>query len=107
VTFIDTQHKALPIKAEQVIDLPRHGEYGALDYLTGDVASRNRVRAASAAEAVHAYVKGAGLRTEEPATAISDLICDLGHLIDALGLDSDDLFGRGRWHYGFEVEGEG
>ncbi|MEO6087205.1 MAG: hypothetical protein ABIQ18_29245 [Umezawaea sp.] len=63
----------------------------------------NGRRAGFAAAAVLAYAERAGLLSERndehPATAIGDLLADLWHLVDSLGLDFAELTRRGKDHY--------
>lgn len=70
----------------------------------------NARRAGFAALAVFAYAGrvGAinGLNDEDPETVISDLLGDLRHLADSLGLDFAELDRRGRGHYEPELYGE-
>ena len=62
----------------------------------------NHQRAASAAEAVRAYVRDVG-DSDDAATHISDLICDLAHLANKHGLDPIDLIKRGLAHHAAEL----
>jgi hypothetical protein len=69
-------------------------------------ADDNTLRAELAALAVRAYAERTGVLGEEPALAISDLLGDLMHLCDALGLDFQGLVDRGAYHYEPELRGE-
>lgn len=70
----------------------------------------NSRRAGFAALAVLSYAVRTGLlndrNDEEPATAIGDLLGDLRHLADSLGLDYTELDRRGKSHYVPELRGE-
>lgn len=86
------------------IDLPEHGQ---IDH--DDPIEDNTTRAGSAAVALKAYARTGGgsyLTGEAPETAIYDLLGDLRHLCDALGLNFDELNDRGARHYEAEVTGE-
>ncbi|WP_142065349.1 hypothetical protein [Pseudonocardia kunmingensis] len=69
----------------------------------------NGRRAGLAAFAALAFAVRAGLLSprndEAPATAIGDLLADLRHLADSLGLDYADLDTRGEDHYRHELRG--
>lgn len=96
------RYPAEPMDAPTTDDL-RADLSGELTY--SDHAADNSLRARSAAYAVKAYADRVGTRDEEPGVAIGDLLCDLRHLCDALGLDFDDLSLRGEGHYNAEVTG--
>lgn len=70
----------------------------------------NGRRASFAALAAFAYAGrvGAvsGVNDEEPATVLSDLLGDLRHLADSIGLDFAELDRNGRDHYDAELYGE-
>lgn len=70
----------------------------------------NGRRAGFAAAAVLAYAARTGLLSEHndenPATAIGDLLGDLRHLADSLGLDFAELARRGKNHYVSELNDE-
>lgn len=70
---------------------------------TEDGEHDNGRRAGFAATAVLAYAERTGLLSdrndEHPATAIGDLLADLRHLTDSLGLDFAELTRRGKDHY--------
>lgn len=66
---------------------------------------RNHMRALFAAEGVRAYGERTGVIDEDAETAIKDVINDLGHLCDALGIDFDHLVERARLSYEEEVTG--
>ena len=66
----------------------------------------NNQRAAFAGEAVKAYAKRTGMLTgEDPETVVSDLLNDMRHLCDALGLDFEALAANDM-HYHAELRGE-
>lgn len=69
-----------------------------------DSAHDNTRRAGFALAALGGYRAVVG--DEEPATVIGDLLGDLRHLCDALGLDFEDLVEAGRFHYDAELRGE-
>lgn len=83
-------------------DLPRRPS-AKLGYV--DPLDDNRWRAEAAGAAVRAYGVG-GYDSEEPATVVADLLADLRHLCDALGVDYDQLDARGQGHYLAEITGE-
>jgi hypothetical protein len=65
----------------------------------------NSARASFAALAVVAFVRRVG-DAGDLGTSISDLLGDLRHLCDALGLDYDSLDLHGLAHYNAELRGE-
>lgn len=79
-------HPAARIEAEAVDDLPLTDPDEHIDYDL-DPSTVNNVRARFAAEGLLAYATRTGINGEEPATALKDLLGDLRHLCDALGLD--------------------
>lgn len=86
-------------------DLPQY-EDKSISYDEGDEARDNGTRAGHAAAALIAYARRTGLiHDEEPETAIGDLLGDLRHLCDALGLDFADLSDKGHRHYAEELHG--
>jgi hypothetical protein len=74
-----------------------------------DARHDNGRRAGFAALAVLTYARRTGLLNdygdEEPATAIGDLLGDLRHLADSLGLGFAELDRRGEGHYVPELHG--
>jgi len=85
-------------------DLPEHlGEH--LD--GADTVEDNSVRAGFAATAVKAFAKRVGTHDwEDMETNLSDLLCDLMHLCNALGISFEDMVSRGAFHYDAELRGE-
>ncbi|MFI6029484.1 hypothetical protein [Amycolatopsis magusensis] len=79
-------------------------------YTVEDDRHDNARRAGFAALAVFAYAHRVGAinaaNDEDPETVISDLLGDLRHLADSLGLDFAELDRRGRGHYEPELYGE-
>ncbi|MGW4527813.1 hypothetical protein [Amycolatopsis sp. NPDC004378] len=79
-------------------------------YTVEDDRHDNGRRAGFAALAVFAYAHRVGaindVNDEDPETVISDLLGDLRHLADSLGLDFAELDRRGRGHYEPELYGE-
>ncbi|MCP2097482.1 hypothetical protein LV78_005472 [Actinosynnema pretiosum] len=75
-----------------------------------DVVHDNGRRAGFATRAVVSYAEHTGLlndhNDEYPATAIADLLGDLRHLADSLGLDYAELDHRGQDHYVSELHDE-
>lgn len=73
----------------------------------GPLRERNNQRAVFAAIGVVAFAKrvyGGGIDVEPSDQAIADLLADLRHLADGLGLDWDHLCGWGEGHYEAEIE---
>jgi hypothetical protein len=73
---------------------------------TADPQADNNARASFAAHALHAYSQvciGSGEFEE----ALTDLLGDLRHLADALGLDYGDADYRAHAHYVAEIHGQG
>lgn len=68
-----------------------------------DYRDDNTARASFAAQALVTFVERAG--ENEMETNISDLLGDLMHLCDALGIDFDEAVDDGRVYYEAEVEG--
>lgn len=70
----------------------------------------NGRRAGFAAIAVLVYAARTGLlndrNDEEPTTVLGDLLGDLRHLADSLGLDFGELNGHGEFHYEPELRGD-
>lgn len=75
-----------------------------------DIRHDNGRRAGFAVGAVLAYAERTGLLSdrndEDPATVIGDLLGDLRHLADSLGLDFSELDRRGTNHYVSELNDE-
>ncbi len=73
----------------------------------GPLRERNNQRAVFAAIGVVAFAKrvyGASIDVEPSDQAIADLLADLRHLADGLGLDWDHLCGWGEGHYEAQIE---
>ena len=88
-------------------DLPeRWGEHldgGAED--GASIADNNAIRAGFAATAVKAFADRTGLNTEDMDTTLGDLLADLMHLCDALGLPFADMVERAHHHHDPELKG--
>lgn len=82
---------------------------GSGDFTDGgeptEISMDNTRRASFAATAVLAYAKRTRSDGNEIATTISDMIGDLHHLCDALGVDIDLAFNMGHQHYRAELRG--
>lgn len=63
----------------------------AMDGTADGTAADNRRHAAQGARALQEYARRTGLEQDEPRTALIDLLADLHHLADALGLDYLEL----------------
>ncbi len=108
-------YSAGPINAEMAEDLPEgKGDRHMTDT---DTQADNTTRAMFACAAVQAYAKETGVGGESPYLAITDLLGDLMHLVDALnnGENPDDDNYKGEFttvlenayrHYDAEVHGE-
>ncbi len=94
------------IAAPTVRDLPEK-DPGAFCYgdTPAEIAADNYRRATFAAVAVRAYGEATSPPDEEPETVLCDLLGDLRHLADSLGLSFDDLADRSLMHYDEEREG--
>lgn len=93
-----------PIRVETTAELPGKDE-GDFTYgdTPEDIAHDNYRRATFAAEAVKAYAQATGVSNEDVETAIGDLLSDLRHLLDCLGLGSLEEFAESkRYHYDAE-----
>jgi hypothetical protein len=73
------------------------------DYTPEGAVHDNTVRAGFALGALEAFTDRVGLDDD---SAVSDLLCDLRHLCDALGLDFDAEVARGTGHYNAEIRAE-
>jgi len=72
-----------------------------------DPAQDNTVRAGFAATGVKAFAQRVGTyHHEDMETNLSDFLCDLMHLCDALGISFEDMVSRGAFHYDAELRGE-
>lgn len=65
----------------------------------------NQLRGLFAAVALKAYAARTGVGGEDFSVSLSDMLGDLRHLCDALGLDFDEQLRRGTWHYTEELHG--
>lgn len=104
---IEPNSTVQPVEAETAGDLPSkdEGEF-TLGSSASDIAHDNHRRATFASVAVKAYAEATGVMDEEPSLAIGDLLGDLRHLCDSLGVDYDELDDRGERHYQPETLGE-
>lgn len=91
------------IEAALVAELPDPDRTTTLDDID-DLAERNARRAMFAVAALKGYVAVTGA-VEAPDTSIADLLGDLRHLCDALGLDFGQLSDRGYSYYSEELAG--
>ena len=85
-------------------DLPTERS-GRITYDEGDEQSDNESRATAGMAAIRLYASQAFHGPEEPKTALGDLLGDLRHACDALGLDFDQMSERGAMHYEAELRG--
>ena len=90
----------LPVQTlEDIANLPDNlsvdGLHAGLD---------NTARATFAARAVEAYACRVG--GDEVNVAVSDMLSDLMHFCDAVGLEFEDALRQADRHYGAEVRGE-
>lgn len=102
---------AVTLNVDAAEDLPIEAMDGDGDFRYGDspedIAHDNLRRAGFAAIGVHAFAKRTGLLGgEDMHTTLSDLLCDLHHLADAIDLDWDELLNRADGHYEPEIRGE-
>lgn len=96
---------------------PTYNEHESLDHEAGhDPRANNNLRARWAGEALRAYGKVTGTRQEPLYAAISDLLTDLRHLVDAVDTSEepdgeqqtfDELVARTETRYLEEIHGEG
>lgn len=70
-----------------------------------DPQADNNARASFAAKALTTYTSIVG-DTEDLETQISDLLGDLRHLCDALGVDYGEAAEHALYHYCYEIRGE-
>ncbi|AIG78441.1 Hypothetical protein AJAP_28010 [Amycolatopsis japonica] len=70
-----------------------------------DPVADNVARAGYAWVGVSEYANNKGMHEESAATAVSDLLADVRHLCDRLGLSFDELSQRGEMHYTEEIHG--
>lgn len=73
---------------------------------TGDIKADNDARASFGAAVLVAYAERVGGESNEVDTQLSDLLADLRHLCDALGLDYDAADATAHMHYCREIHGE-
>ncbi|AER26378.1 hypothetical protein [Mycobacterium phage Y10] len=98
----ETTYRAARLDAETIDDLAALPS-SSITY--DDPQADNNTRAAFAAEALVAYVRRVG-DPGELETAVTDLLGDLRHLCDALGLDFEDAAEMSFCHYDAEIRGE-
>ena len=72
--------------------------------ITGDPQGDNNARAAFGAVALSAFIRRVG--SDEPATEFADLLADLMHLADAMGLDFDSVLATAERNHRAEFRGE-
>lgn len=77
-----------------------------LSWECSNPADANVVRALPAAHAVVGYADRIGAADDDLRTAIADLVADLRHLADAVGVDWDDVSATADRDYSCEVEGD-
>lgn len=94
---VSTIADLIALNASQTVDLP------APDDVT-DPAESRAVRAMSLVSALAPYAKGCGTETDDFETAITDLVGDLRHLADALGVDFRQVIWRSSRYYREELK---
>ncbi len=95
---------AFDLEINDASDLAVFAERQQSAHVTGvNHQADNNTRASFAAVALVAYIKRVG--EDEVETNVSDLLGDIMHLCDALGIDFDDMIHRGLRHYDREVKG--
>lgn len=72
--------------------------------IAGDPQGDNNARASFGAVALSAFIRRVG--ADEPATEFADLLADLMHLADSMGIDFDFVLGRAERNYREELRGE-
>lgn len=77
-------YPALPIKAAGTNEIPNPPSLGHISHEDGIERSNNYLRAVWAGVGLHAYARRVGDVHEPFEAAISDLLADLMHLVDAL-----------------------
>lgn len=90
---------------QNIEDLVRvHTQHGVV---TADsdayVVEPNAMLALNVAELVPIYARRCGTTNDEIASVLSDLVSDLRHLADAIGIEWDELDERAADHYAAEV----
>ena len=75
-----------------------------------DFEADNSLRASWAAAALKPYAEfvlgwQSGAINEDPSTAMQDLLADLRHLADAMGIDFEDVYANAAAHYHLDLEG--
>lgn len=63
----------------------------------------NKDRAESALHALNEWGRYTGDPIEDRVTSIGDLLADMMHLLDRIGVEFDDVVRRARWHHNAEV----
>ncbi len=105
----DEQENAGELSVAELAALDWEGDGGLRNNFgsLADARHDNTVRAGFALLAVEAFAERVGGIDSEPIEQqISDLLGDMMHLCDALGLSLDELAGRGAYHYDPETRGE-
>ena len=70
-------------------------------------AADNTARASRVAKLIVAYSDDCfGPSGDEMDTILGDFMCDFRHLLDALGVDLDDVIDKSSLHYEAEIRGE-
>lgn len=69
-------------------------------------AQRIAYRGVLAASGLVPYVQRCGTIRDELETLLADMICDLRHLVDALGADWDEIEQSAAEHHAAELRGE-
>lgn len=85
-------------------DLDRLGVGGTLEY--EDPSVDNTTRAIWCLVGLRAFAQRTGITAEYPELVMSDFLCDLRHLCDALGIDFAKVNDHGAEHHWYEVRGQ-
>jgi putative protein kinase ArgK-like GTPase of G3E family len=73
-------------------------------HIVGDPQGDNNARASFAAVALSAFIRRVG--SDEPVTEFSDLLADLMHLADSMGIDFDSVLATAERNHREELRGE-
>lgn len=100
----DMTYHATPLEVETTDDLPEASPEHMTDV---DPLRDNNLRATWASHAVRAYAARCfPSGGEAPETVIGDLLADMRHLCDAIGVDYDDVDAAAWRRYDEEIRGE-
>ena len=95
-------HKAQRDKVENLVRIPKRALHLECDP-AGDPQADNNIRAAWGALALDAYTNIVG--RDDLDTSVADLLANLRHLCDALGVDFDIANHRAERYYDDEIHG--